>query len=600
MPPQSPESGFYQTWTIKPLWLLLATVLLVAGGIRQSYGQNPGISWLQQGDVLVGEARSDFTRADTLRGSLRPERTSWDVQHYNLFFHFNFFDSTYRGIVYLTAEIVQPLPDSIQIDLQQPLKMTKVAKPRSRLAYRYRRANNVVWVYTDKLEKKAVGDTLLLELRFEGPMRIAPNPPWDGGFAISTDRKGRLWFGLSCEGLGASAWWPCKDHLYDEPDSGASITAVLDQYEEYPEEWRSKFEFVANGVPQNALVGEGEYRHTWNVQNPINNYNISITGGCFRHFSDTLNGMQGQLPLDYYVLDYNLEKAQEHFRQVKPMLHCFEKTMGPYAFYEDGYALVETPYWGMEHQGAIAYGNDYKNHRFGFDFIIIHESGHEWWGNNISTRDHAELWIHESFTTYSEFLYLECTQSYNTAVDYLMGQRRRIADKDAVMGPLGVNFTDFASADMYYKGAWMLHAIRRTLADDERFLEAWRAARDTFYQKQISSRELISFLVNYWGEESLPIFRQYLTYIQPPVLEYYIGPNEDGHGLFYRWKAGFEDFRMPIFVRERPDELHRLATTTTWQYRTIPHSWVAESGDLKIDPTSAYFNTQKVPEPPPR
>ena len=255
----------------------------------------------------------------------------------------------------------------------------------------------------------------------------------------------------TCQGDGASLWWPCKDHMYDEPDSMLISVNVPDNLMD-----------VSNGRLRSVVRHENKTAtYNWFVANPINNYGVNINIGDYVHFSEIFNGEKGALDCDYYVLRENLEKAKEQFKQAPMMLAAFEHWFGPYPFYEDGYKLVEAPYLGMEHQSSVTYGNGFENGYRGtdlsstgwglkFDFIIIHESGHEWFANSITYEDIADMWVHESFTNYSENLYVEYYYGKKAGADYVLGSRKNIRNDRPVTGTYNVNSR--GSGDMYVQG----------------------------------------------------------------------------------------------------------------------------------------------------
>ncbi|MBC7921857.1 MAG: M1 family metallopeptidase, partial [Ferruginibacter sp.] len=387
--------------------------------------------------------------------------------------------------------------------------------------------------------------------------RPAVNPPWDGGFSWKKDSTGKPWVAVSCEGVGASLWWPCKDHPSDEPDSVRIRCQVP-----------SSLTCVANGNLRSKRAMPGGYaQYDWFVSYPINPYNVTLNIADYAHFTDAYAGADGApLALDYYVLRANEKKARQHFQQVKPMLACYEKYFGPYPFPRDGYALVETPYWGMEHQSAVAYGNHYQNNAFGFDFIIVHESGHEWWGNSVSCRDHAELWIHESFGTYAEALYVEDTQGYDTMLRYLEEKKERIKNQHPILGPLSVNYHRWPDSDMYVKGTWMLHTLRNAIADDSLWFGLLRGLATDFRLQNITTEQVIAYVNRKTGKDYTYFFDQYLRHAQPPTLEYQLWAKGRSVSLRYRWQADVKGFAMPIrvgFGKAYPTTT--LQPTTAWQ-----------------------------------
>ncbi|MEM6964726.1 MAG: M1 family metallopeptidase [Bacteroidota bacterium] len=497
-----------------------------------------------------------FTAADTLRGMLRAERNCYDVTHYNLQIKVDIdkkFISGYNEIEYRALEDFSRL----QIDLFKNMTINKIIFEGKNLEYE--RVHNAVFVDFPQQKKGTKGS---FSVHYEGNPRAAKNAPWDGGFSWKKDRKGNPWVGVSCEGIGASLWFPNKDHLSDEPDSVRIGVAVP-----------NGLTCVANGNLESTQTEDDYTRFNWKVSYPINNYNITLNITEYAHFSDTYKSEDGELlDLDYYVLPENLSKAQKHFEQVKPMLACYEKLFGKYPFWNDGFALVETPYLGMEHQGAIAYGNQYMRGYLGgmmpsginFDYIIIHETGHEYWGNSVSCADHAEMWIHESFCTYSEALYVECLYGFDEAVRYLNYQNRFIDNRKPIVGPLNVNFEAWGSSDHYYKGAWMLHTLRGALDDDKKWFGLLKAIHKKFEKSVTNTPEIISFINEFTGKNFDKFFEQYLYHPSIPRLMYRIKEDGDNLKISAIWKTEVEGFDMPIKVGT-PDNYQMIYPTNERQ-----------------------------------
>lgn len=477
----------------------------------------------------------NFSKADSLRGSLNSNRNYWDVVFYDLNLQINLSDSSIGGYNKIILRKNATLPQ-LQLDLFSNLIVDSILFNGQKKPYQ-RRYNSII-VETN-YSKQQLYDTIIVF--YHGKPRVAVRAPWDGGFVWKKDKNNKPWVGVACEGLGASCWWPLKDHLSDEPDSMRINISV-------PE---SLF-CASNGNLRSVkkdVNNKGYAIYEWFVSYPINSYNVTLNIGDYAHIKDTYNGMNGKLDLDYYVLSYNKSKAKKHFLQVKDMLKCFEAELGPYPFYRDGYALVETDYWGMEHQSAIAYGNHYKNNEFGFDFIIVHESGHEWFGNNISCRDHAELWIHESFTTYTETMLVECLQGKKKADEYILTQHSRIHNLDPMLGPLDVNFDDWKSSDIYYKGAWMLHTLRHVTNDDVLWKKTIRSMYDTFRLKTITTDSIVNYFNRSLKKDYTYFFNQYLKYKNLPVFKYKLEKKDDNtHRLYFQWVADVSNFDMPIDV----------------------------------------------------
>lgn len=503
--------------------------------------------------------KSTFTRQDSLRGTLSTLRSCYDVTFYDLNLNIKPEQRSIQGFNRIHFTATQDF-SRLQIDLFENMSLDSILdESGERLAFE--REGNATFVsFPEKVTQGTKGH---FTVYYQGKPRVAPNPPWDGGFTWQQDKYERHWIGVSCEGLGASVWWPNKDHLSDEPDS-------MRIYLEVPEELYA----VANGNLRSLTkLADDQKGYEWFVNYPINNYNVTLNIAHYRKFSETFMSSSGEeIDLDYFVLDYNLDAAREHFKQVKPMLSCFEQLFGSYPFPKDGYALVETPYWGMEHQGAIAYGNNYRNMpEWNFDFIIIHESGHEYFGNSISVRDHAEMWIHEAFTTYSEALYLECRDNLQVATDYLLMQRKNIKNQVPMLGPLDVNYQDWPDADMYYKGTWMLHTLRSVINNDP----LWKKIIFDFHDKNrlshMNTQEVIAFFEQASGQELAPIFYEYLRYTDVPTLEYKMVQKGTKVRLFYRWKANETDFEMPVEVRlgENQEWIRLKPSRSKWQKKTF-------------------------------
>lgn len=504
-----------------------------------------------------------FSHADTLRGMLGPMRSCYDVTFYDLRLNIDVKKHFISGQNAITYRAMQDF-DSLQLDLFAKMKIEKIMLGDA--ALKFRRESNAVMVQFPATQRKgAIGS---LTCYYSGMPMPAKSPPWDGGFVWKKNVDGTDWVGVACEGTGASLWWPCKDHLSDEPDSmSISFTVPADLV------------CVSNGTLRNKkLNADGTITWNWFVSYPINNYNVTVNLADYVHWQDQYLHNQDTLQLDYYVLPDNLEQSKIHFQQVKLMLACFEYYFGPYPFPKDGYALVETNYWGMEHQGAIAYGNYYLNNKQGFDYIIIHESAHEWWGNNVSCRDAADLWIHESFATYAEALYMECTQGREEAVKYLVSQRWNISDAHPIIGPYDVNFQGTENDnDMYYKGSWMLHTFRSVLGNDSLFFSILKNIQSHFKLQTITTNELIAYISQLAGQDYTFFFNQYLRYASPPVLEYRTRQRGKDVKLEYRWRTDVQDFSMPVEVTDSyqyafgvaSKTYMRLIATNEWKTITI-------------------------------
>lgn len=495
--------------------------------------------------TLIGQhnyfKHQQFSEADTLRGMLRPERTCFDVTFYELNIKVDIEERFLSGYVDMAFDIVEPTK-KIQLDLFKNMEIEKIVMDGKTLPHD--RLYNAFFVHLPKL---SVGSKKQMRIYYKGNPITARNAPWDGGFTWKEDKNDKDWVGVSCEGIGASLWWPNKDHLSDEPDSMAINIAVPDE-----------LICIANGNLRETFKRKDGYtQYNWFVSYPINNYNVTVNIGDYVHFKDDYQAEDGSdLSLDYYVLSYNLEKAKKHFAMVPEMMACYENYFGKYPFWEDGFALVETSYLGMEHQGAIAYGNKYMRGYLGrmipdgmdWDYIIVHETGHEYWGNSISCIDHAEMWIHESFTTYMEALYVECTYSYDDAIGYLMMQRPYISNSAPIIGPLNVNFDKWGHSDHYFKGSWILHTLRHAIDDDI----LWFDILKSFYEKHAISNIVSADFINYVNEETgkdfSTFFEQYLYHPNMPTLLYKLKQNGKDVELSCKWEADAKGFDMPIKV----------------------------------------------------
>lgn len=479
-----------------------------------------------------------FTRQDTLRGTLTAERSWWDVTFYDLQVRIDPPAKSIQGQNTIYYRVLQP-SKRMQIDLQDPLVIDKVEQNGQSLQFA---KDGNAW-FVDLQAPQPKGKVLQLTVTYQGKPKEAKNAPWDGGIVWGRDSLQRPWIASACQGLGASVWWPNKDHQSEEPDSMRIRVTV-------PKDLTN----ISNGRLQGKQENnDGTITFNWYVNNPINNYDVALNIGHYSHFADQYNGEAGKLDLDYWVLDYNLARAKEHFKVVKPMMKCFEYWFGPYPFYKDSYKLVETPHLGMEHQSAVAYGNQYKMGYRGndlsgsgwgkkWDFIIIHETGHEWFGNNITTKDIADMWVHESFTNYSETLFTECEYGKEAGDAYLQGIRKKIANDIPIIGKYGVNHE--GSGDMYYKGSNMLHTIRQIVGNDVTFRKILRGLNKTFYHQTVTSRQVEQFINKTSGKNFNKVFDQYLRYTKPPVFEYSLVDNT----LKYRWVADVKGFDMPLKV----------------------------------------------------
>ncbi len=479
-----------------------------------------------------------FTRQDTLRGSITPERAWWDLTHYELEVVVDPEKRFIWGTNTVTYDILEEA-QVMQIDLQPPMKIDKVMQDGKLLEVISE--GNAHFITLQKKQKKGKADYLTIS--FSGTPLVAERPPWDGGFTWKRDRNGKHFIATSNQGIGASIWWPNKDHAYDEPEDGMNISVTVP----------NGLMNVSNGRLIETEVGEKETIWRWQVKNPINNYGVNINIGDYVHFGEKFKGEKGTLDMDYYVLRENESKAREQFKQAKGMMEAFEHWFGPYPFYEDSFKLVEVPYLGMEHQSSVTYGNKYQNGYLGtdlsgsgwglkFDFIIVHEGGHEWFANNITHVDVADLWIHEGFTAYSENLYLDYHYGHKASSEYVVGTRSLIQNDKPLIGVYNVH--NEGSSDMYYKGANILHTLRQLLEDDEKWRSVLRGLNKDFYHQTVTSGQIEEYISEKTGIDLTEFWEQYLRTTMVPTVEY----KANGKKLEFRYTEVIDKFDMPVIV----------------------------------------------------
>jgi len=507
-----------------------------------------------QAQLLTPE-KAAYTRQDSLRGSITPERSWWDLLKYELSVTPDYATKSVSGE---NAISFVALADgqTLQIDLQEPMKLVSATWRKKPLPFT--REGNVFHIKFPKMIKTGSRETIVC--RYEGVPQVAVRPPWGGGWIWTKDEQGRPWMTVADEGLGLSCWLPCKDHLSDEPDSGVvmHITAA------------DSLIAIGNGrLRDKKPNGNGTTTYTWVTTSPINSYDIIPYIGKYANWSSEFQGEKGKLDCSFWVLDYNLEKAKPQFKQADTMLSVFEYWMGPYPFYEDGYKLVEAPHLGMEHQSNIAYGNHFANGYLGrdlsgtgwglkWDFIIVHESGHEWFGNNLTDKDAADMWVHEGFTNYSETLYTTYLYGTEAGNDYCIGTRKNIVNDNPIIGVYGVNKE--GSGDMYYKGGNMLHMIRQIVGDSA-FRTLLRGLQKTFYHQTVTTQQVEDYMSQYAHRDLSKIFDQYLRTTRIPVLAY----QSNGDIISYRWGNCVKGFNMPVKVYIGGQAEKWITPTDEWQ-----------------------------------
>ncbi len=512
-------------------------------------------------------AQKTATRADSLRGSITPERAWWDLKHYDLTIKIDPSTKSIKGSNKITYEVLSEAT-VLQIDLQEPLKIMAITQGGEPLTFR--REGAVHWVTLRK--KQEVGKVEQVLISYEGMPKEAIRPPWDGGITWQKDSKGLPFVASSNQGIGSSVWWPLKDHPADEADS-------LDMHVTVPKGLMD----ISNGRLVEIEVGKDTDTFHWKVVNPINDYGVNINVGDYVTFGEKYEGEKGTLDMDYFVLRENLEKAKVHFQDARRMMQAFEHWFGPYPFYEDGFKLVDAPYLGMEHQSSVTYGNGYQNGYRGrdlsgtgwgmkFDFIIIHEAGHEWFANNITYKDVADMWIHESFTNYSESLFLDYHYGKEAGQAYVRGTRMNIANDIPIIGTYGLNKR--GSGDMYYKGGNLLNMIRQILQDDDKWRLILRGLNKEFYHQTVTTEQVESYISTQVGWNLGKIFDQYFRDTRIPIFEYY----QQGGEVQYRWTNAVKDFDMPVDVQLN-GKVIRLQAKTSWQKLEV-----GQLQELIVDP----------------
>ncbi len=517
-----------------------------------------------------------YTRQDSLRGSITPERIWWDLLKYDLSVAVNPESQAIKGSNIIHYKVLKN-HNVLQIDLQQPLLIDHVSQDGTALEISHE--GNAHFIKLKKQQNP--GEINNLKIEFSGKPHLAKNAPWDGGFSWKKDSIGNHFIATSCQGIGASLWWPCKDHMYDEPDQGMLISVNVP----------GNLVAVSNGrLKKETKEKDKTKTYTWEVINPINNYGVNINIGDYLHYSEKYNGEKGLLDMDYWVLRPNLEKAKVHFKDAPRMMKAFEHWFGPYPFYEDSYKLVEVPYLGMEHQSSVTYGNGFKNGYLGrdlsstgwglkWDYIIIHESGHEWFANNITYKDIADMWIHEGFTNYSESLFVEYYNGKEAGAEYTRGLRLGIQNRKPLIGDYDVNGE--GSSDMYSKGNNLLHTLRQWVNNDETWRATLRDLNKEFYHQTVTTKQIEEYMAKSTGLKLNAFFDQYLRDSRIPVFEYWIR-NEK---LLYRWSNCIDTFDMPIKIYIDGKE-RVLNPTTQPKVETLE----ANGASVKVDPNFYVYN----------
>ncbi|MGF2412020.1 MAG: M1 family metallopeptidase [Ferruginibacter sp.] len=488
---------------------------------------------------------------ETAPDGIRQEQKWWNLLYYKIDVTPDYGRKYITGTNSITFSTLQS--DTImQIDLQKPMRITSVRWKDKSLVFKHSKGDSYLVTFPTVIK---AGEKQTISIHFEGEPKESLKPPYDNGWIWAKDLNGRPFISVACEGSGASIWLPCKDVLYDEPDNGVSFSITV------PDTLTA----VANGRIKKKSTGKQKTTtYTWEVVNPINNFNIIPYIGKYVSWHENYDGLKGKLDCDYWVLDYNLTKGKSHFKQTDSLLRAFEYWVGPYPFYEDSYKVVEAPMDGMEHQSALAYGNGFQNGLKGkdlisgsgwglkFDFILVHESGHEWFGNSITSSNYGDGWIHEGFTKYLETLYTSYQFGTEAGNDYAIGTWKRIKNDEPI---LGTN-----TSDKYYKGSAMLHMIRQCIGDSL-FRGLLIGLNKEFYHQTVNTNEILNFFNRYTKKDFTKIFDQYLKTIQVPTLSYSFKDS-----IFqYRWENCIKDFLMPVRITFDGKNYEFIFPSTQWQ-----------------------------------
>ncbi len=508
---------------------------------------------------FVSFSQHSFTHADSLRGGYGPGRDWWDLTAYDLSVQFDPTNKVISGVNVMLFDVTklnETGKHEMQIDLQAPMVLDSVVALNKTLTFR---KDGNAYFFEPILTET---NKQLVKFYFHGSPQEAKLPPWDGGIIWKKDKNGLPWITIACQGLGASVWFPCKDSQVDEPQSVTMHYTVPDP-----------LFCVSNGTFEGKKAAKNGYStYSWSVKNPINNYCMIPYIGDYVNIHDHYTGEKGNLEVDFWALSYHKDKAQQQFAEAFRTLEALEYWFGPYPFYKDGYKLVEAPHLGMEHQSAVAYGNGFQNGYKGtdlsgtgvglkWDFIIVHESGHEWFGNNITSKDVADMWIHESFTNYSEVLFTDYFFGPQDAERYCVGLRKNILNDKPIIGPYGVQ--EEGSGDMYYKGANMLHTIRTLVNNDSLFRATLRGLNQQFYHQTVSTNEVETYMSDRLKMNLAPIFDQYLRQKNIPVLHI----KRKGNKVKYKWTNCIHDFDMSIATN-----LGTLKCSTSWSKISVKNS----------------------------
>ncbi|MFK5855576.1 MAG: M1 family metallopeptidase [Bacteroidota bacterium] len=490
---------------------------------------------------------------DSLQGALRPERTCFDVYYYNLTVKILPKSKSITGNNKIYFKTIEKT-DRIQIDLSDNFDINSINWNGKEL--KYTRIYNAIFITFD--ESLKANENYQITIDYSGVPREAPHPPWNGGFTWKKKRHND-WVGVSCEHLGASSWWPCKDHLSEKPDSMTINVQVP-----------SKYQGISNGNLRSSYPIDNKYtNYEWFVSYPINSYGVTFYMGKFVNFNEVYNNANGSYNIDYYVLPHNLDRAKEYYSQTKDIIRVYEKLYGEYPYKNDGIAMIEAPYMGMEHQSAIAIGDGYgrKKRRSyentDYDYLVVHELAHEWWGNTVTMSDMADAWISEGFATYSELLFMEELYGYEEYISATAVQMKYIFNIWPMVGIKDVNDNSFFGGDIYNKGASMLNNFRCIINDDSVFFSLIKDFYTEYKFKTIATDDFIEFANDYLGYDNSDFFNKFLYDTEPPILQYDFTYENNILIFNYKWINVGEDFTMPFSITFNNSYNHRMVGTTT-------------------------------------
>ncbi|KAA9349278.1 hypothetical protein F0P93_23065 [Larkinella humicola] len=530
----------------------------------------------------VGNRLNGFTRADTLRGKLTPLRSNYDVTFYDLAVKVDLENKAISGKNRMRFKVLNPL-DKLQIDLYANMAIHRISYAGKPLAY----TREFDAVFVQFPEKLKPGSEQELDIEYSGTPQV---PDWSvpmmGGFLWDKDQEGHPWVQVVCQGSGASLWWPNKDHLSDEPDSMRISVTVPDGLMN-----------ISNGrLLRKTALPDHWTNYEWYVSYPINNYNVTLNIGKYAHRRETYG--PDSLTLDYYCMPYNQEKFRWVFDGVKPMLATLEKHYGPYPFPRDGFTLMESLY-PMEHQSAVSFGKlpaeRADSLTLGDSLRIMqlawHEVSHEWWGNNVSCRDLADMWIHEAFATYSEGFYLESAVPEDGELGYIASLPPQVIGKEPIIGVRDVNHIHYDIGDLYSKGSLMLYTFRHMLNNDKLWAEILKGIQQRFRLQTVTTTDIVGYINEKTGTDYTWFFDQYLKYTTIPTLEVQLIEKTQDLVVKYRWRADVPNFRMPIRVTKTENHSDFITPTTIWQTMTLPN---LTADDFEVDETRFYVKVVEV------